>query len=73
MQEEKRLKEIKEQQRLDEERRRCEESENLLREVEAKQAGSRKEAEDVDQQRKDEINRLQQAHKTLKLDYDELR
>jgi len=41
----------------------------LLREGEAR---SRREAEDIDQQRKDEINRLQQAHRTLKLDYDEL-
>jgi len=45
----------------------------LLREAEAEQARSRKEAEDVGQQRKEEIDRLQQAHKTLKLDYDELR
>ena len=39
---------------------------------EAEQARLRKEAEDTDRQRQDEINRLQQAQKTLKIDNDEL-
>ena len=43
----------------------------IIRERKAEKARSRKEPEDTNQQRQDEMNRWQQTHKTLKMDYGE--